>query len=117
PCGNDSSGLFPFIKITHKEFPMKTSLGSFALATGVAGLMSVFAAADANAATKHYRLVWDKDGSNSAVIGFSPNGSSSNPYVSYGYSTSESSWSNASVDATRTFGGSITSHFVRLENL
>ncbi|TLM74445.1 DNRLRE domain-containing protein [Microbulbifer harenosus] len=96
---------------------MKSSLGSLALATGAAGLISVLAATDVHAATKHYRLVWDKDGSNSAVIGFSPDGSSSNPYVSYGYSTNESSWSNVAVNATRSFGGSITSHFVRLENL
>lgn len=74
-------------------------------------------AADISAATKHYRLSWDSDGSNSAVIGFSPDGSSNNPYVKYGYSTSEGSWSTAQVDNTETFDGTITSHFVRLTNL
>ncbi|QKX18999.1 metallophosphoesterase family protein [Microbulbifer sp. YPW1] len=72
---------------------------------------------DANAATKHHRLVWDSDGRDSAVIGFSPDGSSNNPYVSYGYTTDESGWSTAGVDATRTFDSSVVSHFVRLQNL
>ncbi|MCW8125745.1 DNRLRE domain-containing protein [Microbulbifer halophilus] len=74
-------------------------------------------AADISAATKHHRLSWDGDGSNSAVIGFSPDGSSNNPTVKYGYSTDEGSWSSAQVDNTETFDGSITSHFVRLSNL
>lgn len=82
-----------------------------------AGLAAGLLATDASAATKHYRLVWDQDGASRAVIGFSPDGSNNSPYVSYGYSTDESGWSSASVDATRTFDSSVTSHFVRLENL
>lgn len=74
-------------------------------------------ATDVSAATKHYRLSWDNDGSNSAVIGFSPDGSSNSPTVKYGYSTEEGSWSSAQVSNTETFDGSITSHFVRLTSL
>ncbi|MFC6978190.1 fibronectin type III domain-containing protein [Microbulbifer taiwanensis] len=90
---------------------MRRYLGSALL------LPAVLIAADATAATKHYRLAWDSDGSSSAVIGFSPDGSSNNPYVNYGYSTDEGSWTAAQVDATETFDGSISSHFVRLEDL
>ncbi|GAB2887375.1 DNRLRE domain-containing protein [Microbulbifer echini] len=74
-------------------------------------------AIDASADTKHYRLAWDGDASNSAVIGFSPDGSSTNPYISYGYSTNENSWNSAFVSNSETFDGGITSHFVRLQNL
>ncbi|QFT56354.1 DNRLRE domain-containing protein [Microbulbifer sp. THAF38] len=80
-------------------------------------ISALLLAVDASAATKHYRLAWDGDASNSAVIGFSPDGSSSNPYVSYGYSTNENSWNSAFVSNSETFDGGITSHFVRLQNL
>ncbi|WP_444920037.1 DNRLRE domain-containing protein [Microbulbifer sp. CnH-101-G] len=80
-------------------------------------ISALLLAVDASAATKHYRLAWDGDASNSAVIGFSPDGSSSNPYVSYGYSTNENSWNSAFVNNSETFDGGITSHFVRLQNL
>lgn len=73
-------------------------------------------AVEASAATQYTRLVWDKDGSTSAVIGFSPDGTSTSPYVSYGYSTDEGTWSTASVSNTETFN-SLINHFVRLENL
>ncbi|GAA5443369.1 hypothetical protein Misp06_01545 [Microbulbifer sp. NBRC 101763] len=71
----------------------------------------------ASAATKHYRLSWDGDASSSAVIGFSPDGSSNNPYLNYGYSTDESNWNSAYVSNSESFDGSITSHFVRLQDL
>ncbi|WP_406828238.1 DNRLRE domain-containing protein [Microbulbifer sp. ARAS458-1] len=97
---------------------MKQFLGSNPIRlAGSASLLMALCAADASAATKHHRLVWDTDGRTSAVIGFSPDGNSTNPYVSYGYSTNESSWSSAAVDASYTFDGSIDSSFVRLENL
>ncbi|WP_444907256.1 DNRLRE domain-containing protein [Microbulbifer sp. SSSA008] len=74
-------------------------------------------AIDASSATKHHRLAWDGDASTSAVIGFSPDGHSSNPYINFGYSTNENSWSSQGVDSTSTFDGSLDSYFVRLENL
>lgn len=96
---------------------MRKLLGSKPLLAVGASLLMGLCTADASAATKHHRLVWDNNGSSSAVIGFSPDGSSNNPYVSYGFSTDENSWTSAGVEASRTFDGSITSHFVRLENL
>lgn len=68
------------------------------------------------AATKYHRLVWDSNPSTNAVIGFSPDGTSNSPYVSYGYSTNESQWSTQSVTRSDNFS-SLTSHFVRLTNL
>lgn len=96
---------------------MKNILGSFTYAAGIAGLIGGLAAPAADAATKHYRLIWDADGSHNAVIGFSPDGTSNSPYVRYGYTTDENSWSTAAVNASRTFDSSINSHFVRLQNL
>ena len=91
---------------------------SNALLKGVA-LLSLLGGvfATANAATKHHRVMWDSDPSSNAVIGFSPDGSSSGQYVTYGYSTDEATWSTANVSATRTFQGSLTSYFVRLTGL
>ncbi len=72
---------------------------------------------NAESATKHHRLIWDSDPSKNAVIGFSPDGTSTSPYVTYGFTTNESNWQPASVDSTETFRSSLTSHFVRLTNL
>ncbi|WP_444910508.1 DNRLRE domain-containing protein [Microbulbifer sp. TRSA005] len=80
-------------------------------------ISTLLLAVNVSAATKHYRLAWDGDASSSAVIGFSPDGNSSNPYVSYGYSTNESSWNSAFVSNSETFDSGITSHFVRLQDL
>lgn len=79
--------------------------------------VALVAAGNSAAATKQYRLAWDSDGSSSAVIGFSPDGSTVDPYVSYGYSTDESAWTSAQVSASHSFDSSLSSHFVRLENL
>ncbi|OUL59346.1 pre-peptidase C-terminal domain-containing protein [Pseudoalteromonas ulvae] len=68
------------------------------------------------AASKQHRLIWDHNPSNQATIGFSPSGSQ-NHFVKYGLSTDEQTWSNQSVTATRTFAGSLISHFVTLKNL
>ncbi len=80
------------------------------------GAASLFVSS-AFGATTHHRLIWDKDPAHQAVIGFSPNGSSRSPYVKYGYSTDEAQWTTANVNASRTFSGSLTSHFARLTNL
>lgn len=72
---------------------------------------------EAHSATKHVRLSWDSDPAHNAVIGFSPDGTSNSPYVKYGTDTNESSWSSQSVSQSTTFGGSLDSHFVRLNNL
>ncbi|WP_444942845.1 DNRLRE domain-containing protein [Microbulbifer sp. ZKSA006] len=74
-------------------------------------------AIDANSASKYHRLAWDGDASTSAVIGFSPDGNSNNPYLKFGYSTNENSWNTQLVDSEYTFDGSLKSYFVRLENL
>ena len=91
---------------------MKHPFSSLALCA-----LATFTAVDASAATKYHRLSWDGDAAHSAVIGFSPDGTSNNPYVTYGYSTDEGSWSTAQVSSSETFDSSLTSHFVRLTNL
>lgn len=82
-----------------------------------AGASMLFASLSSQAATTHHRLVWDNNPATSAVIGFSPSGTSNSPYVQYGYSTDESQWSSQGVSNTQTFAGSLTSHFVRLDGL
>lgn len=72
---------------------------------------------DAESATKHHRLIWDSDPSSNAVIGFSPDGSSQSPYVTFGFTTNESSWQVATIDDSKTFRSSLVSYFVRLTNL
>ncbi|MCO1333553.1 DNRLRE domain-containing protein [Microbulbifer sp. OS29] len=85
--------------------------------SGAFSISTLIFAIDASAATKHHRLAWDGDASISAVIGFSPDGSSNNPYINFGYSTNEESWNSQSINSTYTFDGSLNSHFVRLEDL
>ena len=91
---------------------MKHPFSSIVLCT-----LAALTAAEASAATKYHRLTWDGDAAHSAVIGFSPDGTSTNPYVKYGFTTDEASWSTQQLTSTETFGGSLTSHFVRLTNL
>lgn len=83
------------------------------------GLMAgaMFISQEASAATTHHRVIWDQDPTSTAVIGFSPDGTSGSPYVKYGSSTEESGWSTVNVDSSETFDGGLTSHFVRLTNL
>jgi len=85
---------------------------------GLCTLLSCMAlmATTADAATKFHRLAWDQDPARNVVIGFSPDGSSSNPSVRFGYSTQESNWDTAQVSSTERFDG-LTSHFVRLSGL
>ncbi|MCO7224957.1 pre-peptidase C-terminal domain-containing protein [Pleionea sp. CnH1-48] len=78
---------------------------------------SLFFANHATAATKHYRVIWDQNPANNAVIAFSPDGSSNSPYVKFGYSTNESQWATRQVTSTEVFRSSLTSHFVRLNGL
>ncbi|TQV66521.1 metallophosphoesterase family protein [Exilibacterium tricleocarpae] len=68
-------------------------------------------------ATKYHRLTWDGNASSEAVVGFSPSGDSRSPYVTYGTSTDESQWAQVYADVQRTFSSSLSSYFVRLENL
>ncbi|GLS25125.1 DNRLRE domain-containing protein [Marinibactrum halimedae] len=70
-----------------------------------------------HAATEHHRVAWDFDPAHRAVIGFSPDGTSQSPYVSYGFSTDENQWQRQSVDMTEVFQRGITNHFVYLEDL
>ncbi|WP_319004926.1 pre-peptidase C-terminal domain-containing protein [Microbulbifer aggregans] len=93
---------------------MKTS--SLRIAAGAAAMMGL-ASLTAQASTQYHRLSWDADPSSTAVIGFSPSGTSTSPTVKYGTSTNEASWSTVSVSTSRTFDSSLQSSFVRLANL
>ncbi|WFB46439.1 DNRLRE domain-containing protein [Vibrio coralliilyticus] len=79
----------------------------------VAGLTSL----NAGAATQYHRVVWDSDPAREAVIGFSPNGESEQPYVQYGTSTDEATWLTKQPSYEHVFGGDLLSYFVRLDNL
>lgn len=68
-------------------------------------------------ATEHHRLVWDSDPAHEAVIGFSPKGRSSQPYIKYGSTTDERTWTSRQPDYNRIFNRSLRSYFVRLDGL
>lgn len=75
-------------------------------------------AGEAAATIKNVRVAWDANPSTEAVIGFSRSGSSSSgQYVTYGTSTTESSWTTNSTVASRTFKTSLVNYFVRLNSL
>lgn len=86
-----------------------------ALATGAT--LTSLTTTEIHAATQHHRLIWDSDPAHNAVIAFSPSGTSNNPYLRFGGSTNESEWTTKQVSASRSFDGSLLSHFVRLDNL
>ena len=71
---------------------------------------------DVLAGSKWVRLSWQSDASSEATITYSPDGSHSNPYVSFGYTTNESGWTNAGITFSTSWG-SITNNHVRLTNL
>lgn len=73
-------------------------------------------APQATAGSKWVRLGWLGDASSEATVSFTPDGTNNNPYVAWGYSTNESSWSFQPVALTTTMV-SITSKHARLENL
>ena len=81
------------------------------------GVSILFASIGANAATQYPRVVWDSDPAHKAVIGFSPVGSISDAHIKLGNSTNESSWVRYNPNANRTFNSSLSSYFVRLNNL
>ncbi|MDP4984327.1 pre-peptidase C-terminal domain-containing protein [Pseudoalteromonas tunicata] len=68
------------------------------------------------AGSKQHRLIWDTNPSSQATIGFSPSGSQ-NHQLKYGFDTNEQNWSTKPVTMSRTFAGSLVSHFVKLTNL
>lgn len=70
-----------------------------------------------DAATTHHRLIWDSDPAHEAVIGFSPSGTSSAPYVNYGFSTDERQWVSQQPNWSQHFNNGLLSYFVRLTNL
>jgi len=80
-------------------------------------LAGLFAGQDSFAATRYHRVVWDSDPSQSAVIGFSPDGTSNSPWVEYGFTTDETLWTTHNVIDQKTFDVSLTSHFARLTGL
>lgn len=79
-------------------------------------LSLLFVSGSALADSKWVRLGWDGNASKEATVSFTPDGRSNNPYLSYGYSTTESSWENEDVTFTTSME-SITSNHVRLNNL
>lgn len=68
------------------------------------------------AGSKWVRLGWEGNAATEATVSFTASGSNSNPYVAYGYSTSESSWSTQPLTFTTSMA-SITSKHIRLNNL
>lgn len=72
---------------------------------------------NAMAATQQHRLSWDSDPAHNAVIGFSPLGASSDPYVRYGYTTDEETWTTQSYTYSHLFQFTLKSYFVRLTGL
>lgn len=69
------------------------------------------------AGTQYVRVVWDKNPANNATIGFSPNGTSTNRYIKYGTSTTESAWTSVNANLVQTFKSSLQSNFARLTGL
>ena len=85
----------------------------------VAATLSL-SALEATAATQFHRLVWDADPAHQAVIAFSDLGTSTDPYVKYGFDTDEASWTTQEPSSSEnfvTFLGYIKSSFVRLNGL
>ncbi len=83
------------------------------------GLIALLASSmwqSASAATTYHRVSWDSDPASSAVIGFSPDGSSNSPYIQYGQTTDESQWVQKNPTSSDRFS-SLDSYFVRLTNL
>ena len=68
------------------------------------------------AGSQWVRLSWQGDASSEATITYSPDGSHNNPYVSYGYTTNESSWTNTGITFSTNWG-SIVNHHIRLTGL
>ncbi|MCG8673469.1 MAG: DNRLRE domain-containing protein [Pseudomonadales bacterium] len=79
--------------------------------------LSMFVVSTASyAGSKWVRLGWEGNARTEAMVSFTPNGSNNNPYVAYGYTTNEGSWSSASLTFTTSMA-SITSKHVRLTGL
>lgn len=68
-------------------------------------------------ATTYHRVVWDSDPAHNAVIAFSPSGTSTSPYVKYGFSTNEAQWQSQQPASSENFQSGLVSYFVRLTNL
>ncbi|WP_087016772.1 cellulose-binding domain-containing protein [Thaumasiovibrio subtropicus] len=82
-----------------------------------AALLSALALTGAaEAGSLYHRVVWDANPSSQATIGFTPNGGTGH-YVMWGHTTDETQWQQAAVTSSETFGGSLTSEFVRLTGL
>lgn len=80
-------------------------------------LAFTFLSATTQAATNLHRLIWDSDPAHNAVIGFSPDGESIEPYIRYGYSTHEDQWTTQQPTSSQFFNNGLLSYFVRLTNL
>ena len=80
-------------------------------------IFSAFLSTITHAATTHHRLIWDSDPAHNAVVGFSPNGTSTAPYVKYGVSTDEAQRVSQQPASSQQFNNGLLSYFVRLTNL
>ncbi len=88
-----------------------------ALVAALVGLVTL-SSQDVFAGSKWVRLSWQGDASSEATITYTPDGSHTNPYVKFGYSTNESTWSTASITfSTSWSSGSIDNRHVRLTGL
>ncbi|MCG8667862.1 MAG: DNRLRE domain-containing protein, partial [Pseudomonadales bacterium] len=84
---------------------------------GILTALTMFGYASVSVAgSKWVRIGWEGDAATEATISFTPSGSNNNAYISYGYNTSESSWSTRSVTFTTSMA-SITSKHTRLTGL
>ncbi|SFC92086.1 pre-peptidase C-terminal domain-containing protein [Pseudoalteromonas denitrificans] len=83
---------------------------------GILGLAMASASTWVIADSKQHRLIWDASPSSQATIGFTPTGSN-NHHIKYGFTTDEQGWSTKNITAEHTFSGSLTSQFIKLNNL
>lgn len=82
----------------------------------LAGLTLLASTSVALAGSQWVRVGWQGNASKEATISFTPSGSNNNPYISYGYTTNESSWSTRPVTFTTSMA-SITHKHIRLSGL
>ena len=80
-------------------------------------LVVLFSGQELFAATRYHRIAWDSDPSSNAVIGFSPDGASTSPWIEYGFTTDDTLWTSLSSLNQETFAGTLVSYFGRLTGL
>ncbi len=66
---------------------------------------------------QYHRVIWNRDPSHYATIGFTPNNNTGTLFIKYGYSTDETTWHREEVDQSEIFDKGLRSDFVHLSNL